>query len=136
MVEVPRNFRLLEELEIGEKGQELPPGISFGLKEQSDATLTNWIGTILGQPGTRFDGRIISISFHCGDNYPKQPPVVKFMDKVNLPFVDNSGNIVPNKFPLIGSWNRSTTILSILVEINEQMKRNGNLNQPPEGQRY
>jgi hypothetical protein len=69
---LPRSFRLLEELEKGEKG--LSPGFfpslipsvlvstdlshpglgdgscSYGLADADDITMTNWNGTILGPP--------------------------------------------------------------------------------------
>ena len=136
MVEVPRNFRLLEELENGEKSQELPPGISYGLSDQNDSSLTNWVGSIIGPNATRFEGRFLSISFKCDEKYPNVPPLVRFISKVNLPYVDQNGYIIGSKFPIIGNWQKSSNILKILIEINESMKKNGNLSQPPEGQNY
>lgn len=46
---VPRNFRLLEELEKGEKGLGAE-ACSYGLDEGDDLLMTNWNGTILGPP--------------------------------------------------------------------------------------
>ena len=75
-IQVPRNFRLLEELEVGEKEQDLPAGISFGLEDAADATLTTWVGSIFGPQGTRFENRLIQIKIVCGQQYPKQPPAI------------------------------------------------------------
>lgn len=52
MAKVPRNFRLLEELEKGEKGLGAE-ACSYGLEDSDDLLMSNWNGTILGPPHVR-----------------------------------------------------------------------------------
>lgn len=49
---IPRNFRLLEELEKGEKGLGAE-ACSYGLEDSEDLLMSNWNGTILGPPHVR-----------------------------------------------------------------------------------
>jgi len=136
MVTVPRNFRLLQELEDGEKDQTGDGSVSFGLSDGDDMSMSRWIGTIIGPAGTAHEGRIYSLLIYCGDNYPNQPPDVRFTSRINMTCVDQSnGQIIPRKFPKLSNWNSATTIQNLLVELRNQMcsAENRKLSQPPEG---
>lgn len=53
VIAVPRNFRLLEELERGEKG--IGDGtVSYGMDDADDIYMQSWTGTVIGPPNVRF----------------------------------------------------------------------------------
>eukprot|EP01099_Mayorella_cantabrigiensis_P000616 TRINITY_DN126_c0_g1_i2.p1 TRINITY_DN126_c0_g1~~TRINITY_DN126_c0_g1_i2.p1 ORF type:complete len:115 (-),score=24.53 TRINITY_DN126_c0_g1_i2:231-527(-) len=92
-VTVPRNFRLLSELEKGEKG--LSDGnVSYGLDSTDDILLSSWIGTILGPPNTVHDGRIYTVKIYCDNDYPNKPPQVRFTSKINMSCVNPQTGVV------------------------------------------
>uniref|UniRef100_A0A7S1W1G3 UBC core domain-containing protein n=1 Tax=Neobodo designis TaxID=312471 RepID=A0A7S1W1G3_NEODS len=135
---VPRNFRLLEELERSEKGQGNSM-CSVGLRDRDDILLTHWNGTIIGPPGTAFENRIICLEIECGANYPDVPPVIRFQSKVNLPCVNQSnGKLEPGQFGLFRQWRREITMEQVLQALRNEMgsPANRKLPQPPEGATY
>ncbi|KAL7772010.1 hypothetical protein CFE70_001963 [Pyrenophora teres f. teres 0-1] len=108
---VPRNFRLLEELEKGEKG----------------------LGAVLQSV---HENRIYSVSIHCGPDYPDTPPEIKFTSKINLPCVNpQNGKVDASKLPCLAQWKRDFTMETILIELRRYMAlpQNKKLPQPPEG---
>uniref|UniRef100_A0AAV1TNV7 UBC core domain-containing protein n=1 Tax=Peronospora matthiolae TaxID=2874970 RepID=A0AAV1TNV7_9STRA len=138
VVIVPRNFKLLEELENSEKGLG-DMSISYGLEQADDIFLTNWIGTILGPPNTCHDGRIYSLRIHCSDQYPHMPPEVHFTSRIHMNCVDpHSGRVDPRRLAVLGNWHRSNGIENVLVAIRAEMGSTANrrLPQPPEGANF
>ena len=124
---VPRTFRLLAESE--KEGNGL---VTYGLKDPNDNTFTYWNGSILLD-----DGRFYELQLECDDYYPQKPPKVRFITKVNMPFVDGSGYVKNGSLNILRSWNRDCTLESYLTEIRNELKNNlKKYPQPPEGSKF
>mmetsp|Transcript_43822 Transcript_43822/g.65017 ORF Transcript_43822/g.65017 Transcript_43822/m.65017 type:complete len:147 (-) Transcript_43822:190-630(-) len=135
---VPRNFKLLEELERSEKGLG-DMSISFGLVDSGDTFLSNWNGGILGPHATQHDGRFYELRIHCPEKYPAVPPDVRFVSKINMNCVDSkSGAVTQQKVPALRNWNRNMGIEQILISLRNEMcsDQNRRLRQPAEGSTF
>lgn len=132
---VPRNFKLLEELEQSEKGLG-DMAISYGLVDSGDTFLSDWNGGILGPTGTYHDSRFYELRIHCPESYPAVPPNVRFVSRVNMSCVEpKTGVVLFEKLTSARSWNRNMGIEQVLLAIRAEMSsdQNRRLRQPAEG---
>ncbi|THU52546.1 hypothetical protein C4D60_Mb10t05100 [Musa balbisiana] len=134
-VVVPRNFRLLEELERGEKG--IGDGtVSYGMDDADDIYMCSWTGTIIGPQNTVHEGRIYQLKLFCDKDYPDKPPAVRFQTRINMTCVNQeTGMVEPGLFPMLANWQREYTMEDILMTLKKEMSapQNRKLHQPPEG---
>jgi len=90
---VPRNFKLLDELESAEKSSKGGADISLGLARPDDTFMTGWNASIFTTAGRGGEPRIFFVALQCDDSYPKSAPTIRFTSKVALDCVDATGRV-------------------------------------------
>ncbi|CAA6656426.1 unnamed protein product [Spirodela intermedia] len=127
---IPRNFRLLEELERGEKG--IGDGsVSYGMDDVEDILMCSWTGTIIGPHNVMHvcpRRRIYQLKLFCDKDYPDKPPIVRSTR-------GSTWRVEPTKFGILATWQRDYTMEDILTQLRREMvsTHNRKLVQPPEG---
>lgn len=75
----------------------------------------------------------------AGPNYPKVPPSVRFISRINLPFVNQRNGAIDSKFSPLANWSTFPKSFETLLQfIQKEMAQpqNARLPQPPEGSCY
>mmetsp|Transcript_90139 Transcript_90139/g.135122 ORF Transcript_90139/g.135122 Transcript_90139/m.135122 type:complete len:117 (-) Transcript_90139:134-484(-) len=104
---MPRKFKLLDELEKGEKtGND--PSISYGLDTTiEDPEWKTWNATILGPYGTSFNENLYELKIEPGMDYPNKPPIVRFISKINMGCVHSTNGLVDvSKLNSLKNWDK------------------------------
>ncbi|KAI3378648.1 hypothetical protein SNEBB_010889 [Seison nebaliae] len=136
-IETPRSFKLLDELEDGQK-RNTDGTLSWGLENEDDHQLKFWICTIIGPSNTNFRERIYTLKVVCDETYPQKAPTVRFAHRINLQGVNTDGTLNSHNFKSLRKWTKDSCIRDILVDIKETMlkRENAKLTQPPDSSTY
>lgn len=77
--------------------------------------LHNWISTIIGPPGTPYEGGIYFLDIKFPNDYPFKPPKVVFKTRIYHCNVDSAGNLSLDI--LKDGWSPALTISKVLLAI-------------------
>mmetsp|Transcript_33783 Transcript_33783/g.54055 ORF Transcript_33783/g.54055 Transcript_33783/m.54055 type:complete len:158 (-) Transcript_33783:106-579(-) len=125
---VPRNFKLLDELENAEKGKytdvqkwgDACNWANLGLDGQ-DATFTHWNATIIPQQGGHIGDRIYTLKIVAGPGYPEDPPEFRFVQQVAMNCVSKQGKVLFDKMKNF-EWHRERCLFEALLAIRKEME--------------
>lgn len=109
---LPRNFKLLEEIDNDSKYN----GISYGLKRADDIELKEFTGMIIDN-----NGNISNFEIYCSNEYPKKPPTVKLINTSSKKVLEHFDNLMlKSSCDVIKSWKESSSIADILIYIQKR----------------
>ena len=79
-----------------------------------------------------FAGRFLKLKMWAGENYPAEPPTVKFINKVNIPgVVGSDGTVEVSELSNVTPWDPTLHDLrKVLQGIANKVQENANQEQP------
>jgi len=99
--------------ELAEMQKDPPPGCSAGLKAAGDFFV--WDASIMGPPGTPFEGGIFQLSVTFPADYPFKPPKLSFLTPIYHPNISADGQICVD---ILGDgWGPALTLGRVLLSL-------------------
>lgn len=109
---LPRNFKLLEEIENDSKHN----GISYGLKEADDIELRDFTGMIIDK-----NGGISTFDIHCSERYPQKAPTVKLVSTDNKRVIELFNNLMlKESCDVMKDWKETSSMAEVLLYIQKK----------------
>ncbi|XP_012255368.1 ubiquitin-conjugating enzyme E2 T-like [Athalia rosae] len=93
-----------------------PEGISC---YPNNDKIDNLSVSILGPPGSPYEGGLFQLEVEIPESYPFEPPRLKFLTPVYHPNIDESGRICMDllKMPPNGGWKATINIENLLTAV-------------------
>jgi len=98
--------------ELAEISLEPPTNCSAGPKGDN---LYEWVSTIMGPPGSPYNGGVFFLDIHYPTDYPFKPPKVTFRTRIYHCNINSSGQICLDI--LKDQWSPALTISKVLLSI-------------------
>lgn len=98
--------------ELAEITLDPPPNCSAGPKGDN---MYEWVSTILGPPGSVYEGGVFFLDIHFAPDYPFKPPKVTFRTRIYHCNINSQGVICLDI--LKDNWSPALTISKVLLSI-------------------
>lgn len=98
--------------ELAEITLDPPPNCSAGPKNDN---MYEWVSTILGPPGSVYEGGVFFLDIHFSTDYPFKPPKVTFRTRIYHCNINSNGVICLDI--LKDNWSPALTISKVLLSI-------------------
>ncbi|XP_064084522.1 ubiquitin-conjugating enzyme E2 E1-like isoform X3 [Macrobrachium nipponense] len=107
-----KRYDVMIQKELAEITLDPPPNCSAGPKGDN---LYEWVSTILGPPGSVYEGGVFFLDIHFSPEYPFKPPKVTFRTRIYHCNINSQGVICLDI--LKDNWSPALTISKVLLSI-------------------